>query len=112
MLGCGQMLLYGVLWPCVTVCTVSRWCTVASCFKSCSIYCRQVSTTKETFQDLSLPIPTKDHLQVLHSGHPLTVPVGGAMVGPRGGTCGDQLGSQSWLSRMFSWMKRYSEVDH
>ncbi|XP_025112391.1 ubiquitin carboxyl-terminal hydrolase 20-like isoform X3 [Pomacea canaliculata] len=71
------------------------------------LYCERVSTTKETFQDLSLPIPTKDHLQVLHSGHPLTVPVGGAMVGPRGGTCGDQLGSQSWLSRMFSWMKSW-----
>ena len=29
----------------------------------------QVSTTKEAFQDLSLPIPSKEYLQFLHSGN-------------------------------------------
>lgn len=31
--------------------------------------CDRVSTREETFQDLSLPIPGKDHLNVLHQGH-------------------------------------------
>lgn len=39
--------------------------------------CDRVSTREETFQDLSLPIPGKDHLTVLHqSGFPATTPVG------------------------------------
>ncbi|XP_076455009.1 ubiquitin carboxyl-terminal hydrolase 20-like [Babylonia areolata] len=72
------------------------------------LYCERVSTTKETFQDLSLPIPSKDYLQVLHSGHPSLAPGGGgAMGGPRGGACGDQLGTQSWFSWVFSWMKSF-----
>ncbi|WAR31420.1 UBP20-like protein [Mya arenaria] len=29
--------------------------------------CERVSTTKETFQDLSLPIPSKDHVHMLHA---------------------------------------------
>uniref|UniRef100_A0A182RQP7 ubiquitinyl hydrolase 1 n=1 Tax=Anopheles funestus TaxID=62324 RepID=A0A182RQP7_ANOFN len=32
--------------------------------------CDRVSTREETFQDLSLPIPGKDHLAVLHQTHP------------------------------------------
>uniref|UniRef100_A0AAG5CRS1 ubiquitinyl hydrolase 1 n=1 Tax=Anopheles atroparvus TaxID=41427 RepID=A0AAG5CRS1_ANOAO len=32
--------------------------------------CDRVSTREETFQDLSLPIPGKDHLAVLHHTHP------------------------------------------
>uniref|UniRef100_A0A1Q3FER0 ubiquitinyl hydrolase 1 n=1 Tax=Culex tarsalis TaxID=7177 RepID=A0A1Q3FER0_CULTA len=32
--------------------------------------CDRVSTREETFQDLSLPIPGKDHLAVLHQNHP------------------------------------------
>ncbi|KAK7095088.1 ubiquitin carboxyl-terminal hydrolase 20-like [Littorina saxatilis] len=71
------------------------------------LYCERVSTTRETFQDLSLPIPSKDYLQVLHSGHPSVTSGGGAMGSPRGGACGDQLGTQSWLGWMFSWMKSF-----
>ncbi|KAL8625769.1 hypothetical protein ACOMHN_012361 [Nucella lapillus] len=72
------------------------------------LYCERVSTTKETFQDLSLPIPSKDYLQVLHSGHPsMASGAGGAMGGPRAGACGDQLGSQSWFTWVFSWMKSF-----
>lgn len=71
------------------------------------LYCERVSTTKETFQDLSLPIPSKDYLQVLHSGHPAATQGGGTISGPRGGACGDQLGNQGWLTWMFSWMKSW-----
>ena len=48
----------------------------------------QISTTKETFQDLSLPIPSKDHLYVLHSnaqGSPI-----------KGGACGEA--HQTWMT--------------
>ncbi|CAG5125310.1 unnamed protein product, partial [Candidula unifasciata] len=63
--------------------------------------CETVSTTKETFQDLSLPIPSKDHLYMLHSGHPLA----GGVNPPKGGTCGEV--HQGWLAWMFSWMKSW-----
>ncbi|BFZ20469.1 hypothetical protein BsWGS_23508 [Bradybaena similaris] len=63
--------------------------------------CETVSTTKETFQDLSLPIPSKDHLHMLHSGHPLA----GGVNPPKGGTCGEV--HQGWLAWMFSWMKSW-----
>ncbi|KAK7497015.1 hypothetical protein BaRGS_00011751 [Batillaria attramentaria] len=71
------------------------------------LYCERVSTTKETFQDLSLPIPSKDNLQVLHSGHTGAASGGGAISGPRGGACGDQMGNQGWFTWMFSWMKSW-----
>ncbi|KAH8284603.1 hypothetical protein KR018_005433 [Drosophila ironensis] len=35
--------------------------------------CDRVSTREETFQDLSLPIPTRDFLNVLHQTHSLSV---------------------------------------
>lgn len=39
--------------------------------------CDRLSTREETFQDLSLPIPGKDHLTVLHQSQgPLTQPSG------------------------------------
>ncbi|CAL1540457.1 unnamed protein product, partial [Lymnaea stagnalis] len=63
--------------------------------------CNTVSTTKETFQDLSLPIPSKDHLHMLHAGY---LPAGG-VVPPKGGTCGEV--HQGWLAWMYSWMKSW-----
>ncbi|XP_059175992.1 ubiquitin carboxyl-terminal hydrolase 20-like [Physella acuta] len=62
--------------------------------------CNTVSTTKETFQDLSLPIPSKDHLHMLHSGYPA-----GGVVPPKGGTCGEV--HQGWLAWMYTWMKSW-----
>lgn len=59
--------------------------------------CERISTTKETFQDLSLPIPSKDHLYVLHStsqGSPI-----------KGGTCGEA--NQGWMSWVITWMKSW-----
>lgn len=59
--------------------------------------CERVSTTKETFQDLSLPIPGKDHLNMIHhstQGLP-----------PKGGSCGEV--HQGWISYMFTWMKSW-----
>lgn len=66
--------------------------------------CDTVSTTRETFQDLSLPIPGRDHLAVLHAA--------AAQGGPGGshtrGSPTDPQGSQGWfswlLTRMFSWV--------
>ncbi|XP_005099115.1 ubiquitin carboxyl-terminal hydrolase 20 [Aplysia californica] len=64
--------------------------------------CETVSTTKETFQDLSLPIPSKDHLHMLHSGHHQ---VTGGVTPPKGGACGEV--HQGWLAWMYSWMKSW-----
>ncbi|KAH9512430.1 Ubiquitin carboxyl-terminal hydrolase 20 [Bulinus truncatus] len=63
--------------------------------------CNTVSTTKETFQDLSLPIPSKDHLHMLHAGYP----AGGGVAPPKGGTCGEV--NQGWIAWMYSWMKSW-----
>ncbi|XP_064616087.1 LOW QUALITY PROTEIN: ubiquitin carboxyl-terminal hydrolase 20-like [Liolophura sinensis] len=58
--------------------------------------CERVSTTKETFQDLSLPIPNKDHLTMIHA----------SQAGfPKGGTCGEV--NQSWISWIMSWMRSW-----
>ncbi|XP_033732797.1 ubiquitin carboxyl-terminal hydrolase 20-like [Pecten maximus] len=59
--------------------------------------CERVSTTRETFQDLSLPIPGKDHLNMIHHNSQ-----GGP---PKGGACGEV--HQGWFSFMFSWMKSW-----
>ncbi|XP_063424439.1 ubiquitin carboxyl-terminal hydrolase 20-like [Mytilus trossulus] len=59
--------------------------------------CERISTTKETFQDLSLPIPSKDQIFVLHSnsqGSPI-----------KGGTCGEA--NQSWMTWVMTWMKSW-----
>lgn len=37
--------------------------------------CDRVSTREETFQDLSLPIPGKDHLNVLHQSQGIMAPI-------------------------------------
>lgn len=37
--------------------------------------CDRVSTREETFQDLSLPIPGKDHLNVLHQSQGIISPL-------------------------------------
>ncbi|KAH9361226.1 hypothetical protein HPB48_009698 [Haemaphysalis longicornis] len=63
--------------------------------------CDTVSTTRETFQDLSLPIPGRDHLAVLHAAQ-------GSSGVPGAHTRGALEPQQGWLSwilgRMFSWV--------
>ena len=73
----------------------------------------QVSSTRETFQDLSLPIPGKDHLHVLHASQGGVVPNQQAMhsavtvaASAHKGTCGEVSLKQTWLGWMFGWMKR------
>ncbi|CAD5116943.1 DgyrCDS5782 [Dimorphilus gyrociliatus] len=66
--------------------------------------CERVSTTVETFQDLSLPIPSKECLQLIQSGqvkyqNPVT-----STVGVRG-SCGEV--QQSWLTWLFSLFKSW-----
>lgn len=61
--------------------------------------CHRVSSRAETFQDVSLPIPGKDELTVLHSSQcsPLT-------------SCSslmDRSQEKSWLTTIIQWLKRY-----
>ncbi|XP_013413385.1 ubiquitin carboxyl-terminal hydrolase 20-like isoform X1 [Lingula anatina] len=58
--------------------------------------CESVSTTKETFQDLSLPIPSREYLSVIHSQ--------GAQ-SKMAGACGDTAARQGWITWMFGWMR-------
>uniref|UniRef100_A0A8C1S0J1 Ubiquitin carboxyl-terminal hydrolase n=1 Tax=Cyprinus carpio TaxID=7962 RepID=A0A8C1S0J1_CYPCA len=53
--------------------------------------CDRVSTTVETFQDLSLPIPGKEDLAKLHSSIHQSAPV-------KAGVCTDAYATQGWIS--------------
>ncbi|OCT57913.1 hypothetical protein XELAEV_18002785mg [Xenopus laevis] len=62
--------------------------------------CDRVSTTIETFQDLSLPIPGKEDLAKLHSTiHQSTV--------IKAGTCGDSYAAQGWLAFVMDYIRRF-----
>ncbi|XP_028318407.1 LOW QUALITY PROTEIN: ubiquitin carboxyl-terminal hydrolase 20 [Gouania willdenowi] len=62
--------------------------------------CDRVSTTVETFQDLSLPIPGKEDLAKLHSSIHQNLPV-------KTGVCPDTYGSQGWISYIMDSLRRF-----
>uniref|UniRef100_A0A672HZN5 Ubiquitin carboxyl-terminal hydrolase n=1 Tax=Salarias fasciatus TaxID=181472 RepID=A0A672HZN5_SALFA len=62
--------------------------------------CDRVSTTVETFQDLSLPIPGKEDLAKLHSSIHQNLPV-------KTGVCPDSYGSQGWISYIMDSIRRF-----
>ncbi|KAL0277002.1 UNVERIFIED_CONTAM: hypothetical protein PYX00_004437 [Menopon gallinae] len=61
--------------------------------------CNKVSTRIETFQDLSLPIPSRDHVTMLHQGS----------IAPQSiSNCSDVYkGKPSWMSWIWEWMKSW-----
>uniref|UniRef100_A0A452IQZ7 Ubiquitin carboxyl-terminal hydrolase n=1 Tax=Gopherus agassizii TaxID=38772 RepID=A0A452IQZ7_9SAUR len=61
--------------------------------------CDRVSTTVETFQDLSLPIPGKEDLAKLHSAIYQNVPA-------KTGACGDNYTSQGWIAFIMEYIRR------
>ncbi|KAM8934807.1 ubiquitin carboxyl-terminal hydrolase 20 isoform 2-T2 [Pelodytes ibericus] len=62
--------------------------------------CDRVSTTIETFQDLSLPIPGKEDLAKLHSTiHQSAV--------TKVGTCGDNYNTHGWLAFLMDYIRRF-----
>uniref|UniRef100_A0A668AXL3 Ubiquitin carboxyl-terminal hydrolase n=1 Tax=Myripristis murdjan TaxID=586833 RepID=A0A668AXL3_9TELE len=62
--------------------------------------CDRVSTTVETFQDLSLPIPGKEDLAKLHSSIHQNLPA-------KTGVCPDTYGSQGWISYIMDSIRRW-----
>ncbi|XP_061055759.1 ubiquitin carboxyl-terminal hydrolase 20 isoform X3 [Eubalaena glacialis] len=62
--------------------------------------CDRVSTTVETFQDLSLPIPGKEDLAKLHSAIYQNVPA-------KPGACGDSSAAQGWLAFIVEYIRRF-----
>ncbi|XP_069870936.1 ubiquitin carboxyl-terminal hydrolase 20 isoform X2 [Dipodomys merriami] len=60
--------------------------------------CDRVSTTVETFQDLSLPIPGKEDLAKLHIYQ--NVPA-------KPGACGDSYAPQGWLAFIVEYIRRF-----
>uniref|UniRef100_A0A3P9JHV5 Ubiquitin carboxyl-terminal hydrolase n=1 Tax=Oryzias latipes TaxID=8090 RepID=A0A3P9JHV5_ORYLA len=62
--------------------------------------CDRVSTTVETFQDLSLPIPGKEDLAKLHSSIHQNLPV-------KTGVCPDSYSSQGWISFIMDSIRRF-----
>uniref|UniRef100_H3BWY1 Ubiquitin carboxyl-terminal hydrolase n=1 Tax=Tetraodon nigroviridis TaxID=99883 RepID=H3BWY1_TETNG len=62
--------------------------------------CDRVSTTVETFQDLSLPIPGKEDLAKLHSSIHQNLPV-------KTGTCPESYNSQGWISYIMESIRRF-----
>lgn len=59
----------------------------------------QVSTTVETFQDLSLPIPSKEDLAKLHSPIYQNSPA-------KPGACRDSYTPQGWLAFLMEYIRR------
>ncbi|NP_957281.2 ubiquitin carboxyl-terminal hydrolase 20 [Danio rerio] len=62
--------------------------------------CDRVSTTVETFQDLSLPIPGKEDLAKLHSSIHQSAPV-------KAGVCTDGYAAQGWISYIMDSIRRF-----
>uniref|UniRef100_A0A7N5JTQ2 Ubiquitin carboxyl-terminal hydrolase n=1 Tax=Ailuropoda melanoleuca TaxID=9646 RepID=A0A7N5JTQ2_AILME len=62
--------------------------------------CDRVSTTVETFQDLSLPIPGKEDLAKLHSAIYQNAPA-------KPGACGDSYTAQGWLAFIVEYIRRF-----
>lgn len=62
--------------------------------------CDRVSTTVETFQDLSLPIPGKEDLAKLHSAIYQNAPA-------KPGACGDSYATQGWLAFIVEYIRRF-----
>uniref|UniRef100_A0A8B9K7P1 Ubiquitin carboxyl-terminal hydrolase n=1 Tax=Astyanax mexicanus TaxID=7994 RepID=A0A8B9K7P1_ASTMX len=62
--------------------------------------CDRVSTTVETFQDLSLPIPGKEDLAKLHSSIHQSAPA-------KTGVCTDTYASQGWISYIMDSIRRF-----
>ncbi|XP_068190276.1 ubiquitin carboxyl-terminal hydrolase 20 isoform X2 [Antennarius striatus] len=62
--------------------------------------CDRVSSTVETFQDLSLPIPGKEDLAKLHSSLHQNLPV-------KPGGCPDAYSSQGWISFIMDSIRRF-----
>lgn len=62
--------------------------------------CDRVSTTVETFQDLSLPIPGKEDLAKLHSAIYQSAPA-------KPGACGDSYAAQGWLAFILEYIRRF-----
>lgn len=65
--------------------------------------CDRISTREETFQDLSLPIPGKDHMSVIHNSsgtspnHSMTPPMplpNSMQINASGGMCSDAVSSE------------------
>uniref|UniRef100_H3A8S0 Ubiquitin carboxyl-terminal hydrolase n=1 Tax=Latimeria chalumnae TaxID=7897 RepID=H3A8S0_LATCH len=65
--------------------------------------CDRVSTTVETFQDLSLPIPGKEDLAKLHSSIHQNTP-------PKTGSCGDSYNTQGWIAFIMDYIRRSIRV--
>ncbi|XP_042612254.1 ubiquitin carboxyl-terminal hydrolase 20-like isoform X2 [Cyprinus carpio] len=70
----------------------------ASLFRTCEAHL--VSTTVETFQDLSLPIPGKEDLAKLHSSIHQSAPV-------KAGVCTDAYATQGWISYIMESIRRF-----
>lgn len=77
--------------------------------------CDRVSTREETFQDLSLPIPGKDHLAVLHQSQSVTSLVLPCNVQPMNVsgsavTCSDavyQAAQDGWFWWIWNWVRSW-----
>lgn len=63
--------------------------------------CDRISTRVETFQDLSLPIPSRDHIDMLHQG---------SLTPQKAGPCSDVVyvtNQNGWISWFLQWMRSW-----
>lgn len=72
--------------------------------------CDRVSTREETFQDLSLPIPGRDYLTMLHqSQNPIGMPSLTPTTSNNGQTCTDVVYQvqDSWMWWLWNWFRSF-----
>lgn len=73
--------------------------------------CKRVSTRVETFQDLSLPIPTKDHLDMMHKGifpqKSTTATTAAENYEAAAAAASNNNATANWFGWLFSWLKSW-----
>ncbi|KAF7996250.1 hypothetical protein HCN44_001882 [Aphidius gifuensis] len=65
------------------------------------LMCDRVSMRMETFQDLSLPIPSRDHVDMLHQG---------SLTPQKAGPCSDVVyvtNQSGWITWFYQWMRSW-----
>lgn len=66
--------------------------------------CETVSSTKEVFQDLSLPIPSRDHLNRLHHG-PSYADLASSSTSLNSLASSQQSQQQGWMDWILGWVR-------
>ena len=82
------------------------------------LHCHQTSEISETFQDLSLPIPNKEDLYLIHHQPQISAiltnssassnnPLSPSSVSRNTNPCANSYNSQGWIAWIYDWIRRF-----